>query len=57
MVAKIDREKCIGCETCISICPALAISIVNNKAIVDSELCLDCEECLRECPAEAIRMV
>ncbi|UUX92363.1 indolepyruvate ferredoxin oxidoreductase subunit alpha [Methanoplanus endosymbiosus] len=57
MVAKVDAEKCTGCETCVDVCPSEAISMKNNIAVVDEDLCVDCEACVDECPAEAIRMV
>ncbi|MCK5473653.1 MAG: 4Fe-4S binding protein, partial [Planctomycetes bacterium] len=31
MAAKIDAEKCTGCESCIPECPAEAISLINGK--------------------------
>jgi Fe-S-cluster-containing hydrogenase component 2 len=54
--AKVDLEKCTGCETCVDICPAEAITMENGKAKVDVDLCVDCESCVDECPAEAISM-
>ncbi|NTU99932.1 MAG: 4Fe-4S binding protein [Methanoregulaceae archaeon] len=54
MTAKVDKDKCTGCETCVDECPAVAITIENEKAKVDKELCVDCESCVDVCPAEAI---
>ena len=31
MAYKIDSNKCMGCKTCIGICPVSAISPINNK--------------------------
>lgn len=56
MPAKVDPEKCTGCEACVSVCPAGAISMVDGKAKVDPSLCTDCGVCVDECPVEAISM-
>ena len=56
MPAKVDAEKCTGCETCVSECPSEAISIVGETAVVDEEACVDCGVCVDACPEEAISM-
>ena len=56
MVAIIDTEKCTGCETCVSECPASAIAMENEKAKVDKDMCVDCQTCVDVCPSEAIHM-
>jgi len=56
LVAIVDVEKCTGCETCVSECPASAISMENDKAKVDKDMCVDCQTCVDVCPAEAIHM-
>jgi len=56
MPAKVDAEKCSGCETCVDECPSEAINMVDGKAVVDIEACVDCGVCVDECPEEAISM-
>lgn len=56
MPAKVDKEKCTGCETCVEECPSEAIKMVNEKAEVDNDACIDCGVCVDACPAEAITM-
>ncbi len=56
MPAKIDKEKCTGCETCVDECPSEAISMSSEKAVVDADACVDCGACVEPCPAEAISM-
>lgn len=55
MPAKVDPEKCTGCEACVSACPVEAIKMVDGKAKVGDE-CIDCGACVGECPVEAISM-
>lgn len=56
MAAKIDAEKCTGCESCVGTCPVEAISMVNGKAKIDEDECIDCGACVDECPVEAIEL-
>ena len=56
MPAKIDKEKCTGCESCVEECPSEAISMVDGKAVIDVKACVDCGVCVDGCPVEAISM-
>jgi len=56
MPAKVDEEKCTGCETCVAECPSEAINMSADKAVVDVEACIDCGVCVDACPEEAISM-
>jgi Fe-S-cluster-containing hydrogenase component 2 len=56
MPAKVDKETCTGCESCVPECPSEAISMVDGKAEVNEELCVDCAVCVDACPVEAISM-
>lgn len=56
MPAKVDVEKCTGCETCVAECPSEAIKMVDEKAVIDEEDCVDCGVCVDACPEEAISM-
>ncbi|GAB6156554.1 (2Fe-2S)-binding protein [Desulfosporosinus burensis] len=57
LLAVIDKEKCIGCKTCVKVCPVLAIKIEDRLAIVDNEMCRGCNACEQRCPVYAISMV
>jgi 4Fe-4S ferredoxin iron-sulfur binding domain protein len=54
MAAKVDSEKCVGCESCVGACPVEAISMQDGKASVNADSCVDCGACVGTCPAEAI---
>jgi len=56
MPAKVDAEKCTGCESCLDACPSEAIKMDGDKAIVEADNCVDCAVCVDECPVEAISM-
>ncbi len=56
MAAKVDSDKCTGCEACVDSCPVEAISMNDGKALVSEGDCVDCGACVGECPIEAITM-
>ena len=56
MPAKVDKEKCNGCESCVEDCPSEAIKMVDKKAQIDIDTCVDCGVCVDTCPDEAITM-
>ena len=52
--AEVDRQKCLACGGCISVCPQDAILWKANKAFVEKEKCISCAICIRTCPVGAI---
>lgn len=55
-LAEVDEELCVGCGTCLEMCPMETIYANNNKAIVDPEKCIGCGVCAHHCPEEAIQL-
>ena len=52
-MVKIDAGKCTGCGGCIDLCPAMAISMLNDVVCVDDEKCTKCSICIKVCPVRA----
>ena len=51
----VDSKKCIGCGTCVEMCPVGAISFdENNKAKINPDICIKCGTCEAVCPVSAI---
>ena len=50
----IDRELCTGCEQCVNVCPADAMTIQDAKAVINQSLCRQCGICAEQCPVQAI---
>lgn len=56
MVAKIIKEECVGCGTCVDACPEAAIEMEDEFAKVDESRCKDCSDCVDACPTQAIKI-
>ncbi|NJB69394.1 ferredoxin [Desulfobaculum xiamenense] len=57
MAIRIDEEACMGCESCVELCPdVFEMDADGEKAVVKNPNSTD--ECVQEaidsCPAEAI---
>jgi electron transport complex protein RnfB len=56
--SKVDPELCASCETCIELCPMIAITMNdNNIAEINLDRCIGCGVCIPSCPQEAIHLV
>jgi NAD-dependent dihydropyrimidine dehydrogenase PreA subunit len=49
----INTELCTGCGGCIDLCPAIAISMINDVVTIDPEVCTECNICVKVCPMRA----
>lgn len=62
MKVKIDKEKCIGCGSCVAVCPNCFDLGDDTKAVLknEGEVCDDNCDCLKEavdiCPIDAIEV-
>ena len=55
--AEVDRDACIGCETCLERCQMEAIRMEEDKAVVDLERCIGCGLCVTTCGEGAMTLV
>jgi ferredoxin len=50
----VEPSLCVGCGLCFRVCPADAVLLIDNKAIIDHEKCMKCGKCVSVCPYDAI---
>jgi len=54
---ELDRDTCIGCGMCATVCPHRIFRMADKKAeISDLDACMECGACARNCPVTAIRV-
>jgi heterodisulfide reductase subunit A-like polyferredoxin len=65
-VAVVDPLKCVGCLTCVRICPYGVPQIssdtagagnIMGAAYIETAICHGCGTCVSECPARAIQLM
>jgi heterodisulfide reductase subunit A-like polyferredoxin len=65
VVAEVDPEKCVGCLTCVRICPfdvpkvitgQTGVGGISGAAFIEPTVCQGCGNCVAECPAKAIHL-
>ena len=56
---KIEKKRCVGCQTCVNTCPLQGIVLVKGKAkcIIQYDLCRKCLDCKDACPEDAISKI
>jgi NAD-dependent dihydropyrimidine dehydrogenase PreA subunit len=54
----VDKGKCTGCGTCISVCPQNVFELKGDKShVARPEDCVECMSCVENCPVRAIKLV
>jgi heterodisulfide reductase subunit A-like polyferredoxin len=65
-VAVVDPLMCVGCLTCVRICPYdvpqvksdfIGIGNILGAAYIEPAICHGCGSCVSECPAQAIQLM
>ena len=47
-------RKCVGCRTCINVCPEKALWFEDGHVVRDTLRCRECLTCAGQCPVEAM---
>jgi len=65
VIAQVEPEKCVGCLTCVRICPfdvpriredLVGAGGIQGAAYIEPAQCQGCGICASECPARAIQL-
>jgi heterodisulfide reductase subunit A-like polyferredoxin len=65
-VAMVDPDRCVGCLTCVRICPYevprisseyAGVGNILGAAYIEPTVCHGCGSCASECPAQAIQLI
>jgi pyruvate formate lyase activating enzyme len=51
------ENRCIGCRTCMDLCPEQALTLTPEGVQIDRELCDGCGQCATECPSTAMEFL
>jgi Fe-S-cluster-containing hydrogenase component 2 len=55
MVVSADKDKCLRCGGCVSVCPKNALNLSEHGIICDPKLCITCKICVNFCPVAALK--
>lgn len=51
------EDRCISCGSCISVCPAQAVSFTGGEVKTDRNKCIDCGKCVDSCFKNARKII
>ena len=54
---ELDKDACIECGACVSLCPTGALSLTKDYSVeLVEDKCVYCEICVPSCPVRALKL-
>ena len=50
----INKDRCLYCAACVSVCPVDAIELRETRIMAFNDVCINCTACVRVCPVACI---
>lgn len=51
----LEPEKCVGCGTCLIVCPHGVLERLDDRAVIAyGDACMECGACAQNCPTGAL---
>jgi len=50
----LDRDACVGCGLCPTLCPHGVLVMDGKAVVVDRDGCMECGACAMNCPSGAL---
>lgn len=52
----VNQEDCVGCSTCVGVCPFKAWEMNDNLPYLDETKCMGCGVCISHCQMQALEL-
>lgn len=56
MLPEINGDRCVGCGSCLAVCPDKTLSMAEGRALVSGDRCMQCGHCVAVCPEGAVSL-
>ncbi len=55
-VARVNKDACVACESCVEACPMQAIKMDDEIPVIEYNRCIGCGACVNACQSDAMHL-